>query len=557
MDETGMRFSMQGEIERTNDTTLVISELPVRVWTQTYKEFLEKMMVPDEKTKSEPQIKDFMENHTESTVAFTITADKAKIDAWEKLPKGGLYAKFKLMGSLNNSNMTVFDVDTRIVKYDNPEDIMKEFFKHRMDFYVRRKALLVQKLEKEQRMLSNRARFVEEVCSGELVVSNRKKIQLLNALQERGYDLFDKTEKTPENEEADEEEEASTATLSKGYEYLLGMKIWSLTFEKAEELRSQLAERTSELEALQATTPSDIWLRDLDNIELALDERDGEMEEAEADEQRAVSKNKKHQANKAKAAASKKRGKKKADAWDSDMEDDSEDEPDMDSDDEVVVAKKPVARRKPAAAKKTAPKAPAPKAAAPKAAAVKKSTAQPVAPVQPKVVEEEPVIDEVELTLAQRMAKLLSPSKAAAAAKPPSSSTGTVSISTSLSFSDEENARGTKRPSPRNNDSDDESLDAVPVAKTAKPKAKRTKAAATKKAAPKKAPARKKKQPEPDSESEDDFAFDEDSEDSEVEEVQAPPVRPRAGGRSARAAATKNIVYDLSSDEEGSDSDFE
>ena len=82
-------------------------------------------------------------------------------------------------------------------------------------------------------MLSNKARFVEEVCSGDLIVSNRKKVELLLNFQERGYDLFDKTN---ENDTDESEEDTSlTADLSKGYEYLLGMKIWSLTFEKAEE----------------------------------------------------------------------------------------------------------------------------------------------------------------------------------------------------------------------------------------------------------------------------------------------------------------------------------
>jgi DNA topoisomerase-2 len=39
-----------------DDTTLKISELPVRKWTQDYKEFLETMMTVSEKNK-EPFIK--------------------------------------------------------------------------------------------------------------------------------------------------------------------------------------------------------------------------------------------------------------------------------------------------------------------------------------------------------------------------------------------------------------------------------------------------------------------------------------------------------------------
>ena len=41
-------FVVEGKIERTDDKTLVISELPIRKWTQDYKVFLESMMVFNE-----------------------------------------------------------------------------------------------------------------------------------------------------------------------------------------------------------------------------------------------------------------------------------------------------------------------------------------------------------------------------------------------------------------------------------------------------------------------------------------------------------------------------
>ena len=342
------------------------------------------MMQPDEKKKTEPEIKDFMENHTDATVSFTVTADKAKIDEWENMPKGGLLAKFKLNGSLTNSNMTLFDSESRIIRYESPEDILKEFFTYRMDYYVKRKALLVQKLEREQRMLSNKARFVQEVCDGKLVVSNRKKVALLEDLQHRGYELFDKNDTA---EDADEDEDVSTSTLSKGYEYLLGMKIWSLTYEKAEDLRRQLQERTKELHDLQATSPSQIWLNDLDNIDRALDSRDDEYAAFEADEKQAQNKSKKAQAKKAKKAAvsGNKKGKKK-DTWDSDLESDSDEDDAEFSDDEVQVVKKTTApQRKPAAP--TVVKQ------------VKKIVAKTAAPLAPETKKaEEPFVDEIELT---------------------------------------------------------------------------------------------------------------------------------------------------------------
>lgn len=282
LDNDGTKFSVEGKVERVDDTTLIITELPIRTWTQSYKEFLEKMMIGEGKN-MEPQIKDFKENHTESRVHFTIIAEKAMIDEWEKLPKGGLYAKFKLVSSLTNSNMNLFDSENRITKYEKPEDILKEFFDIRMDFYVRRKELLLQKLRKEEGILSNKARFIEEVCSGDLVISNRKKQDILHDLNARGYNRFD--DHAAENNENDEDEVVFDSDFSKGYEYLLGMKLWALTFEKAEQLRLQLTEKSKALLELEATPPSTIWMRDLEAIEDAMDERDMSFDEAAKDEE--------------------------------------------------------------------------------------------------------------------------------------------------------------------------------------------------------------------------------------------------------------------------------
>ena len=47
--EGGQSFTITGKIEQTSDTVLQITELPIRKWTQDYKEFLEAQMVSTEK----------------------------------------------------------------------------------------------------------------------------------------------------------------------------------------------------------------------------------------------------------------------------------------------------------------------------------------------------------------------------------------------------------------------------------------------------------------------------------------------------------------------------
>merc|ERR1712217_865486 len=65
----------------------------------------------------------------------------------------------------------------------------------------------------------------------------------------------------------------------KGYDYLLGMPIWSLTLERVEELKKQNQIKTQELNNLQKMTIEELWTRDLDAVAAELDAID-EWEEA-------------------------------------------------------------------------------------------------------------------------------------------------------------------------------------------------------------------------------------------------------------------------------------
>ncbi len=121
----------------------------------------------------------------------------------------------------------------------------------------------------------------------------------------------------------------SNDSLDKGYDYLLSMKIWSLTMEKVNELVQQRDGKKSELDALACKTPEDLWLEDLDALEHALDDFDQSFEDAKSQEAAAQQKASRN-------AANKKGGKKpkKASKYDSDDSDgmDFDNESDYDSD---------------------------------------------------------------------------------------------------------------------------------------------------------------------------------------------------------------------------------
>jgi DNA topoisomerase-2 len=610
------KFKILGKIERVDDTTVLITELPLQSWTQDYKQFLETLLTGSDKQPAE--IKDFKENHTESTVRFTVVVGKETLDGFEK-GKDGLMGKFKLNSSVNTGNMNLFDPEKHIVKYATPVDIMTEFFQVRLDFYGKRKVMLVGKLEREQRMLSNKARFVEEVCSGSLVVSNRKRNDLLGDLQARGYDTFlNDAKKTDETTES-EGDEISDSDLGKGYDYLLGMKIWSLTFEKAEKIRAELAEKTVELEALRATSPEQLWLNDLDAVDAALDRRDLDFAESAKEELRAQKKSQNRKTKKAAPAAGRSKGKaKKKNEWDSDMEE-SESEDDDGDDDSLPPARKPAARRPaPAAKKPAAPSAASAKppaksstvgAASSKASAAAKPAALPakssafstvgpagkaIAPKAKSVLEQDPDSGSDDEIAPRKPAAAKKPTANAAASKAKATASASAAGARQSDSDDSDDDAGMglmerlkklgssspktkasavaqakkpavaeaknpkKRSSPKNEDSDDDdsnedSDNAFVLASVTPAKDKLAKTGQVAKKARSKAPPKASSKPAATSKkTAPDLDFQSDHDDSSDEGPAAPPA---ARARSARAATKKPVVYEIDESDEDDDSE--
>ena len=290
---------MQGTCQPRNDATIVITELPVGKWTTDYKQMLESWVIGAAPTasagdgsssKDAPFIKEFKENHTDTAVKFTVTMGMDKFAEIYHSP-GGLQKKFKLDGSLSVTNMTLFDHNAMIRKFDSPEEILHSFFDVRLSFYEKRKTHLVAKLTEEWEKLDNKVRFILAVVDGKFRCRIARSRNSLRDLSKQGYKTFvDKKRETHTNNndengdidndsDSDEDNFYGTTTLERGYEYLLGMKIWSLTMERVTALKAQAAEKKAELEKLQAKTAHDIYSEDLDALEVALDE----MDEADAE----------------------------------------------------------------------------------------------------------------------------------------------------------------------------------------------------------------------------------------------------------------------------------
>ncbi len=332
-------YVTEGIIERVSDDTISIMELPIKRWTQDYKAFLEGMLASNvdnsnsqkgtkvkvaangknkvggigdsddseggggrkrKKVETKPKLKkclihDFKENHTDTTVSFTLTISPDDIDAVEK--ETGLKRFFKLESSISTNNMQLFNPSGHIEQF-TPFTLLDRFCEIREKYYELRKQHLIQSLHTEWSKLSNKLRFVTDVIDGRIVVHDCRKKELLAQLKTMGFAPFYvsrdttiggesivKDANSPLSSEVDESPvdsddqvvENNGHDLAKGFDYLLGMKIWSLTRERVVKLKMELKDKEVELDALKKTSPKQLWLRDLEALEIELDECDAAM----------------------------------------------------------------------------------------------------------------------------------------------------------------------------------------------------------------------------------------------------------------------------------------
>lgn len=299
-----------GVIKKLDDTTLIISELPIGVWTNKYK-----LQVIAWQQAGE--IDNFNEYHTDTHVSFVIYVTREQM---KKYQRAGFYKRFKLMSPINTSNMVAFDPQDQLKKYEDALAIIEEFYPVRLEFYRRRKVYLIAQMEAKLRVLSNRVRFIRAINSEEMEVRDRPKKEIFEHLVEDGYDpiplkhitksgkaseldgeeVGDGADPVPEEEEEepskgkkrkaramdDEEDEPVQKKRKNGknassgapqavradYDYLLNMNLYSLTYERVQKLLAEHATMQADLDAFRAMAIEDLWTHDLDAFLDALDD---------------------------------------------------------------------------------------------------------------------------------------------------------------------------------------------------------------------------------------------------------------------------------------------
>jgi len=280
------QYMNKGSYKIIDDCTILIDELPIGKWIDDYKTFLESLLHEkgsgstdadgkDQKEKKK-YIVDFSNNSTEKIVNYEIKFKKEDLAALWK--KGDIENVFKLTDCkyTNYSNMHLYNSKGTICKYDSVEDIMKEFYMLRLVYYTKRKEYLLKTMKKDLDIYQAKIKFIEEFISGEINILQKEDEEIEEMLIEHGYPKFNSSGKEVEELEENEEENSNNVFT---YDYLLNMKIKSLTKKKIEELKKMHENKLAMYNDLDIKSEKELWKADLNKF---LDVYKGKLKEYNA-----------------------------------------------------------------------------------------------------------------------------------------------------------------------------------------------------------------------------------------------------------------------------------
>jgi DNA topoisomerase II len=234
-DEEAENWKIYGTFKKTTQTTILVTEVPVGYDLEKWKEILDKLednkVIQSYNDKSEDNK---FETEIRVTREFMAQDDERILE------------KLKLIRKVSE-NFTCIDENNRIREFNSLQEIFDAYVTIRLDYYNKRKEYLINKLEKELNLLSNKVKFIYFVIKGEIVLNNKPKIEIENQCEKKKLDKIDDK-----------------------YDYLLNMNLWSLTKEKLAELRQKLDEKNIELKSIVEITINEMWKKDLKELERIL-----------------------------------------------------------------------------------------------------------------------------------------------------------------------------------------------------------------------------------------------------------------------------------------------
>jgi DNA topoisomerase-2 len=238
------KYLIKGVYNILSATEIEITELPVFLWTENFKQHLEKLLEA-----KNPVIKDYTDLCTDTEIHFKIKFVDDITSMHHVMIEYGcnkIEKLLKLYTTVNTSNMYLFNDSKCLVKFNTIYSIIKDHFKIRFEGYIARKQYYLGLLQDEIMRLRNKVNFINGNLDDTIDLRRKSKDAIDDVLTVGGFDRIDNN-----------------------YNYLIKMSMDSVTQEKVDELTAKYEEKLAELDALEKKQPREIWLDELAELKEA------------------------------------------------------------------------------------------------------------------------------------------------------------------------------------------------------------------------------------------------------------------------------------------------
>jgi len=229
--ENNKRWIIRGRFQKTNTTTVKISELPPSMTYEKYEELLDKLVDNKDIVSYDDNCKD--------NIDYTIKFNRSVL---EKLDDEKIIKLLKLEES-STEIFSTLDEFGKLKIFETSEEIIEYFVNFRLTYYYKRKDFQLAKLNRELKILSNRGRFIKAILDEKLKINNVSKDEIIVGIEELKLEKIDDS-----------------------FDYLLRMPIYSLTKELFEKMKKDFTDKKVEIKTLEETDPKDMYLLDLSEL---------------------------------------------------------------------------------------------------------------------------------------------------------------------------------------------------------------------------------------------------------------------------------------------------
>ena len=246
------KYVMKGKYEIINQDTVRVTEIPIFKSIEDYKADLTSMEIQDKKeVNNHKKITDFALEPYLNKVDVIIKFKPTELQ--DLIKTGKLESYLKLNTSISLNNMHLYGTDGKLTLYETIHDIIEEFYVDRLEFYKKRKAHYINVLENDVNIIKYKVKFIEDIFDKKIKIEKQKKEVIIERLVELKYPKLSK----------------NVNNIDKSYSYIIELPLWSLTYEKIEELKNQLADIRKVLDEYKNKTEEELWLGELDEFEMA------------------------------------------------------------------------------------------------------------------------------------------------------------------------------------------------------------------------------------------------------------------------------------------------